>query len=197
MFFENDDKSYAVVDLSPNDRFLEYKDSYNYYDIDVDNILLFKKSNNEYIIRHNDANKMAVISLQLKTKNFFGELRTYTNNDRVMYIHNDDKKLFRKCKEMRDDITESIGINNAQDFLETTLDHADEFIGSDVDKNTSFVEDNCRDKLVIALHSVIDNYLKTSLIQVKTHKNTYIRITTPINHINKHTIKYITNARIP
>ena len=70
MFFENDDKSHAVVDLYPNDRFLEYKDSYNYYDIDVDNILLFKKSNNEYIIRYNDVTKMAVISLQLKTKNF-------------------------------------------------------------------------------------------------------------------------------
>ena len=40
-----------MVDLYTNDRFLEYKDSYNYYDIDVDNILLFKISNNEYIIR--------------------------------------------------------------------------------------------------------------------------------------------------
>ena len=67
----------------------------------------------------------------------------------------------------------------------------------DLHKNTSFIEGNYWDKLVIVLHSVIDNYLKTSLIQVKTHKNTYIRITTPINHINKHTIKYITNARIP
>ena len=34
-----------------NSRFLGYKDSYNYYDIDVDKILLFKKSYNEYIIR--------------------------------------------------------------------------------------------------------------------------------------------------
>ena len=78
MFFENDDKSYAMVDLYPNDRSLGYKDSYNYYDIDVDNILLFKKSNNEYIIRYNDVNKMAIIPLQLKIKNLFGELRTYT-----------------------------------------------------------------------------------------------------------------------
>ena len=114
-----------MVDLYPNDRFLEYKDSYNYYDIDVDNIHLFKKSKNEYIIRYNDVNKMAVIPLQLKIKNFFGELRTYTNNDRVMYTHNDDKKLLRKCKEIWDDITKSIGINNAQDFLETTLDDGD------------------------------------------------------------------------
>ena len=43
MFFENDDKSYTMVDLYTNDRFLGYKDSYNYYDIDGDNILLLKK----------------------------------------------------------------------------------------------------------------------------------------------------------
>ena len=54
MFFENDDKSYTMVDLYLNDRFLGYKDSYNCYDIDVDKILLFKKSDNEYIIRYND-----------------------------------------------------------------------------------------------------------------------------------------------
>ena len=61
MFFENDDKSYTMVDLYLNSRFLGYKDSYNYYDIDVDKILLFKKSNNEYIIRYNDVNKMTVV----------------------------------------------------------------------------------------------------------------------------------------
>ena len=43
MFFENDGKSYTVVDLYLNDRFLGYKDPCNYYDIDVDKIILFKK----------------------------------------------------------------------------------------------------------------------------------------------------------
>ena len=43
MFFESDDKSYTMVDLYLNNRFLGYKDSYNYYDIDVDKILLSKK----------------------------------------------------------------------------------------------------------------------------------------------------------
>ena len=42
MFFENDDKSYTMVDRYLNDRFSGYKDSYNYYDIDADKILLFK-----------------------------------------------------------------------------------------------------------------------------------------------------------
>ena len=77
MFFENDDKSYTMVDLYLNDRFLGYKDSYNYYDIDVDKILLFKKSDNECIIRYNDVNKMATVPLQLKIKNFYGGISTY------------------------------------------------------------------------------------------------------------------------
>ena len=44
MFFENSDKSCTVVDLYLNHNvFFGYKDSYNYYDIDIDKILLFKK----------------------------------------------------------------------------------------------------------------------------------------------------------
>ena len=70
MLFENDDKSYTMVD----------KDSYNYYDIDVNNILLFKKSNNKYIIRSNDLNKMEIIPLPLKIKDFFSELHAFKNN---------------------------------------------------------------------------------------------------------------------
>ena len=120
MFFENDDKSYTMVDLYLNNRYLGYKDSYNYYDIDVDKILLFKKSNNEYIIRYNDVNKMTSVTLLLKIKNFFGKIHTYTNNNRVMPIHNDDKELFRKCREIWNKITELIGINNGTDFVETT-----------------------------------------------------------------------------
>ena len=46
MSFENDDKSYTMVELYLNNRFLGYKDSYNYYDIDIDKILLFRKSDN-------------------------------------------------------------------------------------------------------------------------------------------------------
>ena len=43
MFYENDNKSYTLVDLYLNDRFLGYKDSYNYCDIDVDKIIFLKK----------------------------------------------------------------------------------------------------------------------------------------------------------
>ena len=74
MFFENDDKSCTVIDLYLNHNiFYGYQDSYNYNDIDVDRILLFKKSDNEYIIRYNDVNKMTIAPLQLKMKNFYNE----------------------------------------------------------------------------------------------------------------------------
>ena len=97
MFFENDDKSYTVVDLYINsNRYLKYIDSYNYYDIDVDKILLFKKSDNEYIIRYDDVNKMMIVPLQIKIKNFYNELNTFANNNKVMPIYNDDKEFSRK-----------------------------------------------------------------------------------------------------
>ena len=165
MAFKNQDESYTMVDLYLNNRFFGYKDSYNYYDIDVNKILLSKKSNNEYIIRYNDVNKMTIVQLQLEIKNFYGELHTFTNNDRVKFIHNDDKELFRKYREIWDKITELIGINNAPDFVETTLNDGDEFITVDVHKNTSFVRGNNINKLVIVLHSAINNYLQTSLVQ--------------------------------
>ena len=78
MFFENDDKSYTVVDLYINrNRYLKYIDSYNYYDIDADKILLFKKSDNEYIIRYNDVNKMMIVPLQLQINNSNDEINAF------------------------------------------------------------------------------------------------------------------------
>ena len=55
-----------------------------------------KKSDNQYIIRYNDVNKMITAPLQLKIKNSYNELNTFVNNNRVMLIHNDDKEFFRK-----------------------------------------------------------------------------------------------------
>ena len=141
-YFENDDKSYTMVDLYLNDRFLGYKDSCNYYDIDVDKILLFKKSDNEYIIRYNDVNKMMIVPLQLKINNSYNEINTLANNNRVMFIYNDDKEFFRKCREIWNKIIELIGINNAKDFVKNTIDDDDEFIMVDLHKNTSFIEGN-------------------------------------------------------
>ena len=142
MFFENDDESYTLVDLYlNNNRFFGCKVSYNYYDIDAGNVLLFKKSYNEYVIKYNDVNKMKVAPLKLKVMNFFDKIKKFTNNDRVMFIYNDDKDFFYKCREMWNKITELIGINNALDFVRTNF-YDDEFIIADVHKNTSFVEGN-------------------------------------------------------
>ena len=143
--------------------FFGYKDSYN-YDIDVNKILLLLKIDNEYIIRYNDVNKKKIVPLQLKIKNFsFGELHIFTNNITLVPIYSNDKELFRKCREIWNKITELIGINNPRDFVETDSDYAD------VCKNTSFVlEDNYRyghNKVVIVLHSVINDCIKTSLVQ--------------------------------
>ena len=77
-------------------------------------------------------------------------------------------EIFRKIREIWNKIIELICINNAKDFVKNNIDDdAHEFVMVDVHKNTSFVEGNYRGKLVIVLHSVIDNYLETSLIQVK------------------------------
>ena len=94
MFFENDDKSYTMVDLYLNSRFLGYKNAYSYYDIDVDKIFLFKKSDNEYIISYNDVNKVLIVPRQLKIKNFYNELNTFANYNRAIIIFNDDKEFF-------------------------------------------------------------------------------------------------------
>ena len=142
-------------------RFYGYKDSYNYYDIDVDTITVYKKSDNEYFIRYHGVNKMNYVPLQLKIKNFSGKIHKLKNYITLMSIESDDKELFRKIRKIWNKIIELIGINNAKDFVKNTIyDDADEFIMVDVHKNTSFVESNYRDKLVIVLHSVFNDYLQ-------------------------------------
>ena len=53
------------------------------------------------VIRYYDVIKMAFVPLQLKINNFFlGELHIFTNNDRAITIHSDDKELFKKCRDI-------------------------------------------------------------------------------------------------
>ena len=94
------DNSYTMVDLYQNNKFFGYKDSYNYYDIDVKKILLIKNSYNEYSIRYYDINKMKFVPLQLKMNNSYNEINTLANNNRLMIIYNDDTEFFRKCIEI-------------------------------------------------------------------------------------------------
>ena len=65
------DGSYLITDMYlDNNGFYGYKDSYNYYDIDVDKIIAYKNSDNDYFIRYHDVNKMNYVPLQLKIKDF-------------------------------------------------------------------------------------------------------------------------------
>ena len=81
---------------------------------------------------------MIIAPLQLKINNFYNELNTFANNNRVMLIYNDDKEFFRKCIEIWNKIIELISINNPIDFVDAD-DDTDEFFTADVYKNTSFV----------------------------------------------------------
>ena len=92
----------------------------------------------------------------------------FTSNITVMPIHSDDKELFRKCREIWNKINELIGINDPRDFVETALDDdEDEFIMLDVEKNTSAVRDKYRKNLVFVLHSIINDFPQTSLVQYR------------------------------
>ena len=113
---------------------------------------------------------MIIAPQQLKIKNFYNELNTFENNNRVMFIYNDDKEFFRKCREIWNKIIESIGMNNPIDLVNAAAadDDDDEFIMADVYKTTSFVITNSyrygHNKVAIVLHFVITYSLKTSFV---------------------------------
>ena len=100
MLSKNQDKSYNIVDQYLNHNiFYGYKFSDNYHDIDVDEILLFVKGDNEYTIRYNDVNKMRIVPLELIIKNFsFGELHMFTSSITMVPIHSDDKEFLENVQ---------------------------------------------------------------------------------------------------
>ena len=91
-----------------------------------------------------------IVPLQLKISNFYNEINTLENNNRVMFIYNNDKEFFRKCIERWDKIIKLIVINNHIYFLKA--DDDDElFIMADVHKNTSFLSKIVIDMDIIKL----------------------------------------------
>ena len=107
---------------------------------------------------------MMIVPLQLKINNSYNEINAF----KKIIKYNDDNEFFRKCIEIWDKIIDLIGINNHIYFLKA--DEDDElFVMADVHKNTSFViEDNYiygHNKVVTVLHSVINDCIKTSLVQ--------------------------------
>ena len=126
---------------------------------------MLKQTDNEYFIRYIDLNKAEIVPLQLKIKNFYDGLYTFTNNDKVLFIENDNEELFKKLREIWNKTIRLIGIDNAPDFVKTDLDDDSEFIEADALENTVFTEDISDDQLVIVLHSGFNDYLQTSLLQ--------------------------------
>ena len=160
-------ESYFIVDQYKKDTCFYDKDTYYYYDIDVDRISLYKKRDNEDLVRYNHLNKMDIVPLQLKIKNFYYEIRDYNNGDKTIYIENSNKEFFEKMREIWNKVIKLTNINNATNFVKYTLDDNSEFIDVDVLENTNFIKSNWyKDQLIIVLHFVVNNNLKASLLEV-------------------------------
>ena len=70
-------------------------------------------------------------------------------------------------REIWNKVIELININNAPNFVKDTLDNNSEFNDADVLQNTNFTKSNWyKDQLIIVLHSVVNNNLKASLLEV-------------------------------
>ena len=89
-------KPYPITNLYLNhNASFPYEDSHSSYDIDVDKILLLRKSDMEYFIRFNDVNKKKIVPLQIKIKNFsFGNLYIFPDNTTLKMIYSGDEEFF-------------------------------------------------------------------------------------------------------
>ena len=87
----------------------------------------------------------------------------------MVNIYSDDKKLFKKCREIWKNITESIGINDAENFVKTTEENGVEYIEAVLNKNTNFVKVNHKNnnELIIVLDSIVNGFPQTSVVQYK------------------------------
>ena len=97
-FIEDQYKKDAHFDCK--DTIFDYEDAYYYYDIDVYRILLFKQSDNEHFIRYKHSNKMDIVPLQIKIKNFYNKIENHKIGD-VIFIKNSDERFFEKMREIR------------------------------------------------------------------------------------------------
>ena len=99
--FECDDELYLIIDqYFSNSRWYEYEYAYNYCDIDVNYILQYRKSDNEYVIRYTDVNKSIIEPLQIKIKTFLSAIHKLNSNITLVSIQSDDKELFKKFREI-------------------------------------------------------------------------------------------------
>ena len=109
---------------------------------------------------------MNILTLQLTIKNFYYEIHGHNKGGKIIYIENSGDGFFQTIREIWNRIAELIGIKNAPDFVQNNL-YDEQYIMANTLKNTNFVKSNCyKDELIIVLHSVVNNNLKTSLIEL-------------------------------
>ena len=125
-----------------------------------------KKVTKKHFIRYRHSNQMDVLPLQLKMKNFYYEIHDHNKGGKIIYIENSDDGFFQIIREIWNRITKLIGIKNAPDFVQNNL-YDEEYIRANLLRNANFVESNChKDEVIIVLHSVINNNLKASLLEL-------------------------------
>ena len=76
---------YFIVDEYQKDTCF-YDENACYYDIDVDRIPLFKQCDNKFLIGYEDLNKMNIVPLQLKIKNFCYEIHDDDGYNEMIYM---------------------------------------------------------------------------------------------------------------
>ena len=125
-----------------------------------------KKVTKKHFIRYRHSNQMDILPLQLKMKNFYYEIHDHNKCGKIIYIENSDDGFFQIIREIWNRITKLIGIKNAPDFVQNNL-YDEEYIRANLLRNANFVESNChKDEVIIVLHSVINNNLKASLLEL-------------------------------
>ena len=125
-----------------------------------------KKVTKKHFIRYRHSNQMDILPLQLKMKNFYYEINDHNKGGKIIYIENSDDGFFQIIREIWNRITKLIGIKNAPDFVQNNL-YDEEYIRANLLRNANFVESNChKDEVIIVLHSVINNNLKASLLEL-------------------------------
>ena len=80
------------------------------------------------------------------------------------------KDFLKKIRKIWNKITELMFIDNAPDFVKTTLYDDEEYIKANILRNTNFVKSTCyKDKIIIVLHSIVNNNLNASLLELINH----------------------------
>ena len=168
-FSKNQGKSHPMTDLHilGYKTSFGYQDSYNYYDIDVNNILLLKKSDREYFVRYNDANKKKIVPLQLKIENCSFDELDLNNYTADAIVESNNKEFFIKCREIWSKIAELLDIENPENFAH------DDDEGEYIEKSTCAIKDNIEMILHLFLHLLLVIHLMHHQLNIIQNKYLY------------------------